>query len=561
MGTLIVRYNGLYYVQPAPQDEECESSRGNYGHAVVDSIPAQPDQYQKWLTRMREAYASMEGRFELEVFALRARPFRSTVDWDKRPSMMPCIREPNFGRDYYYIIDLDREIFSVDFGAHYKLGNIPRGDHLWRRALADSIFHGCTVDTRLCHEDQLASPALPLPLPKPVTAIPYACRAVAATTDLGTFHKQWRIRLLTATIYAYRKILVRFGREWQPQSLPFREIAFALLWIAAGKSEVLSLEECGWDYKDFEANNWSDGIIGNAMHGPHGEKRFPEDEWNGHCWIGGVGPLLQFGSLFHTAYEAPGVSPAETIYWIDEVLVSLVLVADGAAVAEAVAWGLADGWPNFQLVVMSLFDVVLVEVSTLPGEEPVVKVSDRLPLSPLRPEECLSTHPSERPVFKEGMKRPPSGYEEVSSGKSFNTRSKSYPGLAALINFFDAATNRRTAVRTTGVFPPEIYHSIIDHLEYYPWQRCSAVSPAFRSYCGDRFRVDDDWYIMANSASGLHDGEDLSFDMKNMRTGRIEHVREVALGWGGTGFELFSWMPIIGNGPWALMTEVLLEFW
>ncbi|AEO63920.1 uncharacterized protein THITE_157833 [Thermothielavioides terrestris NRRL 8126] len=552
MDVHIVRCNGRYYVQREVSEYESWQSLVKYdGRAVVDCIPEDPARYQEWLNWMREEYSSLEIRMREEYFspgsffalmnftsAIRPSEGRSRSSFRclQMPSMMPCIRRHS--GTMVYIIDLDREIFSVVMGAHFRLGNIPR-------------------DTTLCDEDQLASPALPLPSPKPVTEIPYACRAVRAITDLGTFHKQWRIRQLTAVIYEYSDVLVHSGREWLPESLPFREFAFALLWIAAGKSEALELGEGYWIYDD-----WDLGRIGNEMHqNPRlGKGAVSRDELTGECWIGGAGPFLQFGSLFHAAGEALGVSPAETIYWIDEVLISLVHVVDGAAVAEAVTWGLQDGWPNFQLVVMSLFEVVLVEVSTRPGEEPVVKVSDRLRLSPLRPEESLGTHHSECPVPMEGMMLPFSGYQEVVSGQSFQSRSKSYPGLAALINFFDAATNRRTAVRSTGVFPPEIYYAIIDQLDYNTWRTSSAVSPTFRFYCSARFRVDPSMCVMARSVSGLRDGENLSFIVKNMRTGKTMRVEEVPFGWGGHSIAWSSWMPIIGDGPWAIMTEVLFEY-
>jgi hypothetical protein len=103
--------------------------------------------------------------------------------------------------------------------------------------------------------------------------------------------------------------------------------------------------------------------------------------------------LFEFGSLFHRPGQLPGVSPPDTMYWLGDVLISLVLAPDGKAVTATVAFGLQQGRTNFQLVVLSLFKVVLAEVLTAPGAkitaEPFVKVSRPMTLGPLSREECI----------------------------------------------------------------------------------------------------------------------------------------------------------------------------
>jgi hypothetical protein len=47
------------------------------------------------------------------------------------------------------------------------------------------------------------------------------------------------------------------------------------------------------------------------------------------------------------------------MYWLDDVLVSLTLVVDGAAVTKAITWGLGQGRQNFPLVVISHVEVIL----------------------------------------------------------------------------------------------------------------------------------------------------------------------------------------------------------
>ncbi len=91
------------------------------------------------------------------------------------------------------------------------------------------------------------------------------------------------------------------------------------------------------------------------------------------------------------------------MYWIEDVLVSLVLVVDGEAVTKAIAWGLGQGTINFQVAVLSLLKVSFAEVSLEDGR-PFVKVSEAVNLSPLCADYSVSTHPRERPEAKPGMR-------------------------------------------------------------------------------------------------------------------------------------------------------------
>lgn len=58
-------------------------------------------------------------------------------------------------------------------------------------------------------------------------------------------------------------------------------------------------------------------------------------------------PPLEFGLMKYRPGEAPGASPAETMYWHEDVLISLTLVVDGAAITKAVQWGISQGRTNF----------------------------------------------------------------------------------------------------------------------------------------------------------------------------------------------------------------------
>jgi hypothetical protein len=69
--------------------------------------------------------------------------------------------------------------------------------------------------------------------------------------------------------------------------------------------------------------------------------------------------------MSHHLGEPPGASPTKTMYWFEGVLVCLALVLDGEAITKAVTWGITEGRASFQIVVISLFQVVLAEILSL----------------------------------------------------------------------------------------------------------------------------------------------------------------------------------------------------
>ncbi len=565
-----------------------------FGSQLVDSIPSDPVKYRRkyharfllvgslltvysgWLKRMREKFAAKERYFETFVFPITGAPT------DPRPSRRrefvevpsPLPRSDKLSAQFYYLINLDDEIFTVDFGAHFKLGSIPRENNLRWSAIVRSVYYTCTVKTEgtgACDENRLASPAIEIP--EPVPDIGYASRTVTARTDIQDARKHWLRHVLAGVDLEYYVALTRLGREWAPSSFPFRELIFSFLWIAAGKAKFLS----------FPARLCHPGTCpGMRFDFLGGCERFEEEQkemtfrktgYTGPDWAGESAPLLEFGTLFHQHGQVAGVSPAETMYWFDDVLVSLVLQVDGAAVTAAVTWGLQHGRSNFQLIVISLFDVVLAEVSTesdkAGAKKPFVKASHPLELSSQREKEkCMSTHPKERPEHKEGMEWHSSTSQET-WGQPPAPISQRFPGYAALVNFLDVAARRHSAAKSRCVLPPEILCHILDDLDYETWRTCSTISPVFWSYSQLKYRIDDDWRMVPDSAGYQQDELFLfSFDVEN------RHTRETALlaqkepeelteteDYHHHALRQFNWMPIVGAEPRALMANVLFEFY
>ena len=408
--------------------------------------------------------------------------------------------------------------------------NIPRQGRLWLRAIAEETSYSFrpTISFDMCPEEHAASPALEFP--ERDSRIGYASQVATPRTDLEGAREVFLMRVLAGVLIEYKTEILRFAREWAPDSFPFRELAFALVSIASGHAR-------------FEASDPP----------PDTDPEEYQGDW----------PPLEFGSMKHRPGKPPGASPAETMYWHENVLVSLTLVVDGAAISKAVAWGIAQGRTPFQVVVMSLFEVAFADASHVDGA-PLVTATKALYLSPLRPEYCLSTHPRERPVpSREEVKWMMDG-ESLMEGDCAETvpeLRELFSGLAALVNFFRAAAGRR-AVPGAGCLPFELYGLILDHIDCDTWKACSVVSQDFRALCLRNYRVDESTRIVAGphvAPEGSGNDKMVFFDLEDMLTGEIfsqmqvmhrEHENET---WG--------WMPVVGcRGREVLMRDVVVCF-
>jgi hypothetical protein len=78
-------------------------------------------------------------------------------EFDQVPSLLPDIFEGPI--EWIYIVDLDREIFSVNHGAHFKLNNIPLND-VWIEALEVDVYRRTTLSTDICPAVSIAYPAM-----------------------------------------------------------------------------------------------------------------------------------------------------------------------------------------------------------------------------------------------------------------------------------------------------------------------------------------------------------------------------------------------------------------
>ncbi|CAI7642530.1 unnamed protein product [Penicillium glandicola] len=226
------------------------------------------------------------------------------------------------------------------------------------------------------------------------------------------------------------------------------------------------------------------------------------------------------------------VSLQGTIYWLEDVLVSLALVIDGESITKAVTWGIEQGRANFQIVILSLFEVAFAEVSFDAEVGPFIKVSGAVNLSPLRADYCVSTHPRQRPELKPGMEA-------------------QHPRVA---------TSRRAASKSAGILPLELYDRIVDFVDYDTWKTCLQVSTGIRSCCLRKYRLDDRVRIVAGPfvrLQGYDRERSLSFNFENMQTGDILPMMHVPH---YTRTKEYNWMPVIGSNRKAIMLDIGIQF-
>ncbi|PFH57143.1 hypothetical protein XA68_15441 [Ophiocordyceps unilateralis] len=546
-GLEVIRFHGRYYVRYHRYDGYWDG----LGARIIAKIPTDPQEYKEWLESTRAWWSDKEALLERHVYETQdgVEPDSAYFDeFEELPSEMP--RLSVYGPMFCYILNLDHQVLTVDYTMHWKLNKIPRENDAWIEAIVRTDVR--KLNTIAATAEQTASLALELPQGDRPIVYNHCC--VAASQDISMPSKAFLTNVMARSLVTYRHEIISFGREWSPESFPFREVAFALVSIASGQAKFCAFP-------------------GNRCH-PLNCKlwRCPEwhfdvtNVWVHKDWAGDDGPVLEFASPVHRPGEPPGASPAETMYWHEKVLVSLVLSIDGESISKAVEFGIQQGRTNFQIAFLTLFCVKLAEVSLDGDGKPFLKHCSSLPLSPLRQSHCLSTHPLDRTKLQPGMKsRRPSWQSIMDSNCTATSESlqKYFPGLAALVNFFHVAANRQ-ATSSGGVnLPPELHEHILSYVDYDTWKACSVVSTTFRSCCLRKYRINDRMMIAAVPTArriNLHREliPTLSFEFEDMDTGERFLMMIHESSWNLV--QKHNWRPIIGGQRKVLMLDVDVEY-
>ena len=136
----------------------------------MKGIPVVPEEYLEWLQRQRDSFAKWDSMLQnfltiqpedlqkLHLNETITPVFRDAFD-DRLNEDVPPYYKTGFKDvmiEWTYTIDLDREFFSVDSGAHFRLNHIPRNDY-WISAFLTDDRGNRFLLPQLVHTESIAS--------------------------------------------------------------------------------------------------------------------------------------------------------------------------------------------------------------------------------------------------------------------------------------------------------------------------------------------------------------------------------------------------------------------
>lgn len=131
-GYRVVRFRKRYYIS----FNQYDSYPDGLGKQIAAEIPTDATEYQVWLDAQRKSAEKWVALYE---------EFLSIKPGDEITSDLPDFMRQQFPSllaplndtwiEWVYTVDLDRETFSVNNGAHFKLHQVPHID--WINSLAD----------------------------------------------------------------------------------------------------------------------------------------------------------------------------------------------------------------------------------------------------------------------------------------------------------------------------------------------------------------------------------------------------------------------------------------
>lgn len=368
--------------------------------------------------------------------------------------------------EFTYTLDLDREVFSVDDAAHFQLSKIPRGfrwieyldiDSSGRRILAPDTPKDVVGNIEWKPDVGEKSRTLP-----ENTNVQFM---TPKTSISASWAPKQRLLLTTfqAVRHAYREILDRFILSWRPDDFSFREIAFALLSLAAGEVS-------------FECPKTLDKSLSKVKSyylAP--DRRFQSSQ---------RAFLPAFLGESHLPGVESGSAPKEPIFSFGHVLISLTSHLDLAdveevSVAEIVNIGLDQGLTDFHALVFSILDFVLVQVKVEKNESVLIERSPLVSLFHFNNETShYALGPRSRSKFK-------------GSGLSLD-----HPSFVALTHFFEAAANQSVMGTKSSIFPNEILAMIMQFSDSQTYHTLAKVSSFCRKVACSRFRFNRDYVVI-----------------------------------------------------------------
>ncbi|KFY05192.1 hypothetical protein O988_00197 [Pseudogymnoascus sp. VKM F-3808] len=441
-------------------------------HLIINEIPLGPEQYKEWLKNEREAHSKLKERLDIQICTVpEAEKARlamvldtwgpNTKEYLSRQSGAKgwrfdhegphgFLEHPprallNEGFDLWihdidnswtnqiYTINLDRETFSVDNRTFYNLWDIPRHCKTKKSPQAETL--GRT----------------PQPLPFSIDIENYFGNNGDRDEYQSIYH-QYDNSVITA-----------IGRYY------FVELS---------------------DYQRFIGYDHMGYIVDRSIDDYHFNYLFGR-------MTGKESVLPIFGSECHEPGICPGSAPLESLYWFENVLVSLVPDSifrhdTEAAVAKAVEYGFGGGKTSFQIILFSIFNVILLEAYLKDG----VKVSRRTEVISIQDRDRTSrwTLDPNKYVFQ----------RETDVATTFQQVCHKHMGFTKLQNFFDVAARRNMPPSCNERLPVELYANIISYVDLgnpRTLHVMSQVSWTVRELCSRRFAFSEDLDVCGFNAS------------------------------------------------------------
>ena len=361
-GYRIIKFRGRYWIFYNHWDSYPEG----LGQWLVDSIPADPEQYQKWLQSQRDFFAKWDLLLN-EILTIQPEDMRKLLSDEPHKAIFyaafddrlqantaPCYasggNDDHSWIEWTYTIDLDREVFSVNSGAHFTLNEIPG---VWIESLSSDIIGNMFLLPQLIPAESVATLVLDPPsFASSAHHLNLRMRLVKPKNPDQPLHSYLpgtRLRWMLFNIIqaSQRSDLSVALLGWHAQDLPFREFAFFILCLASSGDHLALLDQRCMKMPYFGAMYL--GITAE-------DSSKPDIELATYLGVG-----------YHMAGLPIGSAPDETKYWFEGALICLVprLNCPGIlepAIADAVEYGRAQCTrSSFNAVLISIEHLVLIK--------------------------------------------------------------------------------------------------------------------------------------------------------------------------------------------------------
>lgn len=392
------------------------------GQSLVDSIPADPEEYQKWLQSQRDFFAKWDSLLQ-ELLIIQPEDMRKLMSGEPHaPAFHAAFDDrlqenappyyasgyKDWGIEWTYTIDLDREVFSVDNEAHFRLNCIPTEDK-WIKAIFLDDQRRRFLLPQLVPAESVASLCLDPPSFKTSTQYErLRTRLVTPKTLEQLLPSYLTGPRLRWTLFSFiqaskQQDLSTTLLGWQAEDLPFREFAFFILCLAAG-GEYLALIDQSRVKEPYVKEPYHSGLFLGLT---------TNNDVNGDIEL-----ATSLGVGHHMDGLPMGSAPTETKYWFEGALICLTPRLDHPgilekAIADAVQHGRANCTGNsFNAVLISIEHVALIK--SLPDGS--IDHTGILPLIP------ITTHSSKDARARYGDKTLDAFYDTISIKKNRDVR-------------------------------------------------------------------------------------------------------------------------------------------